>query len=83
MTNTKGLVLIIEDDKSILNFLGISMKTNGYSYDIAETGLTGISLFMTNKPDLILLDLGLPDKMCIRDRPYPGPWPYWSVRFHL
>ncbi|MBU9728018.1 response regulator [Diplocloster modestus] len=61
MTNTKGLVLIIEDDKSILNFLGISMKTNGYSYDIAENGLNGISLFMTNKPDLILLDLGLPD----------------------
>ena len=57
----KGHVLIIEDDKSILNFLAISMKTNGYAYEIAENGLTGISKFLSNEPKLILLDLGLPD----------------------
>lgn len=57
----KGYVLIIEDDKSILNFLAISMKTNGYAYEIAENGLTGISKFLSNEPKLILLDLGLPD----------------------
>ncbi len=58
---SKGHVLIIEDDKSILNFLAISMKTNGYEYEIAEDGLTGISKFLNNKPEIILLDLGLPD----------------------
>ncbi len=55
------LVLIIEDDKSIQNFLQISLKTNGYAYCTALNGLTGISLFLSNNPDIILLDLGLPD----------------------
>jgi two-component system KDP operon response regulator KdpE len=54
-------VLVIEDDKSIGNFLKISLKTNNYRYIIAENGLSGISLFLSNNPDLILLDLGLPD----------------------
>lgn len=57
--NTK--ILIIEDDKNILNFLSISLKTKGYDYMTAMTGLDGISLFLANNPDLILLDLGLPD----------------------
>lgn len=57
--NTK--ILIIEDDKNILNFLSISLKTKGYDYMTAMTGLDGISLFLSNNPDLILLDLGLPD----------------------
>ncbi len=57
----KGHILVIEDDKSIINFLNISLKTNDYKVDIAQNGLTGMSLFYTNKPDLILLDLGLPD----------------------
>lgn len=54
-------ILVIEDDKSIINFLSIALKTNGYKYDIAENGMLGISLFLANKPDIILLDLGLPD----------------------
>ena len=39
----------------------ISLKTRGYSYILADNGLSGISLFYANHPDLILLDLGLPD----------------------
>jgi len=54
-------ILIIEDDKMIGNFLKISLSTNNYKYIIAENGLMGISLFLSNNPDLILLDLGLPD----------------------
>lgn len=56
-----GYILLIEDDKSVINFLGIALKTNGYNYDVAENGIMGVSLFSANKPDLILLDLGLPD----------------------
>ncbi len=55
------LVLVIEDDKSILNFLKISLKTNGYGILAADKGIDGISYFMNNNPDMILLDLGLPD----------------------
>lgn len=57
----KGHILVIEDDKSIINFLTISLKTNQYKVDVAKNGLTGISLFLTNMPDMVLLDLGLPD----------------------
>lgn len=57
--NTK--ILIIEDDKSIIRFLTISLETNGYKVLTAENGIEGISLFLTDNPDLILLDLGLPD----------------------
>lgn len=54
-------VLIIEDDKSIQNLLKISLKASGYTCEATETGLSGLSLLMANNPDIILLDLGLPD----------------------
>lgn len=59
MNNAK--ILIIEDDLSIIRFLALSLETNGYKVIKAENGIEGISLFMTDNPDLILLDLGLPD----------------------
>lgn len=54
-------VLIIEDDKSIQNLLRISLRASGYECEVTETGLSGLSLQMANNPDIILLDLGLPD----------------------
>ena len=54
-------VLIIEDDKSIQNLLRISLKASGYECEVTERGLSGLSLQMANNPDIILLDLGLPD----------------------
>ncbi|MDD2483717.1 MAG: response regulator transcription factor [Eubacteriales bacterium] len=57
----KQKIAVIEDDRSILNFLTISLSTNGYDVISAGTGVGGISLFLSENPDLILLDLGLPD----------------------
>lgn len=54
-------ILIIEDDKTIQNFLKVTLKTKNYNYLIAQDGLSGLSLYFSNHPDLILLDLGLPD----------------------
>ena len=54
-------ILIIEDDKYIQNFISLSLKTNNYVYDKASTGMEGISLFYNNNPNIVLLDLGLPD----------------------
>lgn len=54
-------ILVIEDEKVIQNFLTLSLKSKKYEPIIAENGLLGISLFMSHNPDLILLDLGLPD----------------------
>ena len=59
MNNTT--ILIVEDDKTIQNFLKVTLKTQNYNYIIAETGLSGLPLFYANRPDLVLLDLGLPD----------------------
>lgn len=54
-------ILVIEDDHSIEKFLRLSLETNHYKVIHASTGIEGISLFMSDNPNLILLDLGLPD----------------------
>lgn len=54
-------ILIVEDDKYIQNFISLSLKTNGYNFDKASTGMEGLTLFYNNNPDIVLLDLGLPD----------------------
>ena len=59
--NSKILVLIIEDDPPIENFLVMAMNTQGYKTITAATGESGISLAASWNPDIILLDLGLPD----------------------
>lgn len=59
--NHNKTILIIEDDKSIRNFLQLALKTDKYKVLEASNGLTGISIFMSHNPDLIILDLGLPD----------------------
>lgn len=58
---TEKTILLIEDEKTIKNFLRMSLKFNNYKIIESETGIMGISLFMSNNPDLILLDMGLPD----------------------
>lgn len=54
-------ILIIEDDRSIQNLLKVALKTHGYTCSIAPNGLSGISAFLSGRPSLVLLDLGLPD----------------------
>lgn len=57
----KSLILIIEDDAQISQFLQSSLKANGYTSCCAHTLLEGKLLFSTHKPALIILDLNLPD----------------------
>jgi two-component system KDP operon response regulator KdpE len=54
-------ILIIEDDKYIMSLTTMYLKDEGYKTVEAITGKEAISLFYVNKPDIILLDLGLPD----------------------
>lgn len=58
---TKIKVLLIEDDKSINNFITTTLDSNGYKITSAATGKEGISLAASFCPDVVLLDLGLPD----------------------
>lgn len=54
-------VLIVEDDKYIMSLITMYLKDEGYKTLAATTGKEAISLFYANNPDIILLDLGLPD----------------------
>lgn len=54
-------ILVVEDDPVISHFVDLALRSNGYSTILSENGLTAISLFLSNKPSLVLLDLGLPD----------------------
>ncbi len=54
-------ILIIEDDKAIVRLMEIALKTNGYESVVANSGIEGISLFLNSSPNLVLLDMGLPD----------------------
>jgi two-component system KDP operon response regulator KdpE len=54
-------ILLIEDDSSIARFITVSLRTVHIRCTAASTGETGLSLFSANHPDLVLLDLGLPD----------------------
>lgn len=54
-------ILIIEDEPSISDMLAFSMRKEGYGVKTAESGREGLELFTRWKPDLLLLDLMLPD----------------------
>ncbi|MCL2323853.1 MAG: response regulator [Oscillospiraceae bacterium] len=54
-------ILIIEDDPKIINFLSLALKAKGYRLSAATTGQDGILNFCTVNPNIIMLDLGLPD----------------------
>lgn len=57
----KPLILIVEDDKPIKKFMKVSLEAQGYKCIETEFGNAAISLIFSHKPDIIILDLGLPD----------------------
>lgn len=60
--NTEVSLLLIEDDHRIVNFMTMALKAKGYRCIVAKNGSAGILSFCTENPDIIILDLGLPDK---------------------
>ena len=62
MSNNRYKILIIEDEANICNFLKTLLTTNNYQVFIAENATQGKMMFKSYCPDLLLLDLGLPDK---------------------
>ena len=59
--NDSYSILIIEDEKNILDFMSRTLKANGYKTTTVTSGKAGLSIINSQCPDLILLDLGLPD----------------------
>ena len=54
-------ILLIEDEKNIADFIEKILRSNDYKVVTASTGDEGLSLIKSRCPDIILLDLGLPD----------------------
>ncbi len=61
MNSNKYKILIIEDDNHILNLLTALLETNGYQVIAAASCQMGRLMFTSHRPDLVILDLGLPD----------------------
>lgn len=57
----KRYILIVEDDKYIINFISMSLKKENYGFYVAKTAEEAMTLFYANHPDMMILDLGLPD----------------------
>ncbi|MGH9594924.1 MAG: response regulator, partial [Bryobacteraceae bacterium] len=58
----KPLILIVEDDSQILRFLRVALTAEGYRLHESLTAEDGLAQTASRQPDLILLDLGLPDR---------------------
>ena len=61
MTGDRGLILLIEDEPQMRRFLRVTLQSRGYDLIEASSGEDGIAQSATRNPDVILLDLGLPD----------------------
>lgn len=61
MSQHHDLVLLIEDEPQMKRFLRVTLKSHGYDLVEAATGQEGLTEAATRNPDVVLLDLGLPD----------------------
>jgi two-component system KDP operon response regulator KdpE len=55
-------ILVIEDDRYISGFIAVSLQKDGYDVLVADSAAAGLFLYTSHHPDIILLDLGLPDR---------------------
>ncbi len=61
MSNNKYKILIVEDDPNISSFIQTMLEANGYQVLCAMRCQQGLLMFSSHQPDLVVLDLGLPD----------------------
>ena len=57
----KDKVLVVEDEQNISNFISTVLTANDFDVLMAQTGAEAVSMITSHCPDLIILDLGLPD----------------------
>ena len=62
MGNNKFKILIVEDEANIRSFIKANLETSDYQVLCAETCALGMMMYASHHPDLIILDLGLPDR---------------------
>ncbi|WP_199098762.1 response regulator transcription factor [Dyella sp. ASV21] len=62
MSAATPCVLVIDDEAQIRKFLDIGLRAEGYEVLLAADGAQGLALAATRSPDLVILDIGLPDR---------------------
>lgn len=62
----KRKIIVIDDDPDIVTFLTTLLEDNGYDYITATNGQEGIDKVRSERPDLILLDITMPEKSGVR-----------------
>lgn len=61
MSNLGETILVVEDDPQIRNFIGFTLRSEGYAHETAANGKSAMQAMVYKPIDLMLLDLGLPD----------------------
>jgi DNA-binding response OmpR family regulator len=61
MDGLSSKILIVDDDESLVGMLGTFLSQHGYETDVAYSGSTALKQVETFHPDLVLMDIGLPD----------------------
>ena len=61
----KPFILIVEDDPAVRNLISTTLKMQNYKFHTAATGSQALLEAVSHKPDIMLLDLGLPDMDCV------------------
>lgn len=57
----KAQILVVEDDNAVASLIATTLETQSYQFKLAKTGASAVMEALTYKPDVMLLDLGLPD----------------------
>ena len=57
----KPMILVVEDDAAVRNLMAVTLETRGYRHHLAQNGAEALIEATTCQPDVVLLDLGLPD----------------------
>ena len=58
---SKPKILVVDDELHIQRFLRHSLEASGYTVTLADRGSTALRAIASQSPDLVILDLGLPD----------------------
>lgn len=61
MQNNNITILVVEDDHAVRNLITTTLEVNGYEFHVAQTGEGALLQASSHSPDIIILDLGLPD----------------------